>query len=253
MRVAAMQRALEPGNVRKNLATAVRWAEAAAAKGAELIVLPELLAAGYQLEASLAEEVPDGPTTAALADVAETHGVTLVAGVLEQGAQRGVLYDTAIVVGRDGLIDTVRKARLWGDEHGFFARGPLARPVFDLGDVKIGVSICVEVVHPQISRQLAVDGAEVRVVVSAFGAPRAEIWDLMTRARAVENGCFLVASNLCGDNGERAFCGGSRVVGPRGDVRVDAGDGEGVAMVDIDLEEIVATRQELPYLRDHLS
>jgi predicted amidohydrolase len=106
-----------------------------------------------------------------------------------------------------------------------------------------------EVAYPGIARQLAADGADLLVVVSALGGARSELFDLLTRARALENGCFVVAANRCGDDGVQSFCGGSRVVGPRGDVRVDAGDQVGVAMVDIDLGDIDRVRAELPYLR----
>jgi len=252
MRVAAMQMSLSPGDPARNLGMASRWVEAAAGEGADLVLLPELLAAGYRFDDDLAESVTDGPTVTALTELAADHGLTVVAGVLERGAPRGLLHDTAVVVTSDGPVGAVRKARLWGDEHGVFTKGPLARPVVEVAGVRLGVMICVEVVYPEIARQLAADGADLLVVVSAFGAPRAPVFDLMTRARAAENGCFLAVANLCGDDGERAFCGLSRVVGPRGDVRVDAGDQGGVAMVDIDLADIAAVRAELPYLREAL-
>jgi len=253
MRVAAMQMALSPGDPARNLRMATRWVEAAAGEGADLVVLPELLASGYRFDDDLAESAQRGPTVTALSELAADHGLTVVAGVLERGAPRGMLHDTAVVVSPTGLVGAVRKARLWGSEHGVFAKGPVERPIVEVAGVRLGVLICVEVVYPEIARQLARDGADLLVVVSAFGAPRAPIFDLMTRARAAENGCFLAVANLCGDDGHHAFCGLSRVVGPRGDVRVDAGDEVGVAMVDIDLADIEQTRAELPYLRESFS
>ncbi len=90
-------------------------------------------------------------------------------------------------------------------------------------------------------------------MVSAFGMPRLYAWDLLTRSRALENGCFLVAANRVGKEKDSEYCGHSRIVSPKGDVLVDAGLEELVITENIDFEDISNQRLELPYLRDHLA
>ena len=172
---------------------------------------------------------------------------------MERSVDRGVYYDTAFLVGPQGFIGKTRKVQFWHLEKLYFAVGNLERTVFDTKLCKIGIIICYEIGFPEIARNCAIKGADILVVVSAFGMPRLQNWDLLTRSRALENGCFLVAANRIGKEKDSEFCGHSRIVSPKGDVLVDAELKEAVIIEEINLEDISSQRAEVPYLRDYLA
>jgi len=162
IRVSCIQFAPEIGAVDANMAEASRLVRAAAAEGSGLIVLPELASTGYvfasQEEAnSLAEPVPDGPTTRAWAALARELGIHIVAGIAERGGD--VLYNAAVIVGPEGYIGTYRKAHLWDQENVYFAKGDLGFPVFDTAVGRVGVAICYDGWFPETFRQLALGGS----------------------------------------------------------------------------------------------
>ena len=104
---------------------------------------------------------------------------------------------------------------------------------------------------PEGARKLAQAGAQIIVYTSAFGRARGYAWDLASRARALENGVFVLACNRCGQEKDTSYGGLSRIVAPNTTVLAGAGaDGEAVVMADIDLAEIEAQRQAIPYLKD---
>lgn len=249
---AAVQTRNLPGRPERNLERVRPLVHAAARQGARLVVLPELLPCGYapELDPAGSAEDLDGPTVATLTRWSATlpGRPVLVTTTLERAAGAPP-WNTAVVVGPDGLLGSQRKLHLWDAEQTAFAAGAEVRAVSTpIGFV--GVATCYDAGFPEVTRAIAVQGGTVIAVPAAFGRARVAVWDLMTRARALENGCVLVAAGYCGSGGGREFAGHSRVVGPAGTVLADAGEEPGVALARVDPDAVEQQRALVPYLRD---
>ncbi len=253
LKVAAIQMNCEPGDKQLNLEKAYRLIfEAAKEGGAKLIVVPELFNTGYRVEESdvtLAETIP-GETTNWMVEVSKEFNVTLVGCILEKDKTKGLIFDTCVVTSPNGIVGTYRKTHLWDQENTRFTKGE-SLPVFELEWGNLGMQICYEVGFPEAARVLALKGADIIVYPSAFGKARLYAWDLATRARALENGCYVVAANRSGTEKSETFFGGhSRITSPQGEVLVQATEEDEVIITDIDLDEVGKQRRRIPYLRD---
>ena len=225
IRVSCIQFEPQIGAVAANTARAAELVRAAAAEGSGLIVLPELASTGYVFEtqeeaATLAEPVPDGPTTRAWATLAAELGIHLVAGIAEKAG--GALYNAAVIVGPEGYIGTYRKAHLWDRENLFFARGDLGFPVFDTALGKVGVAICYDGWFPETFRQLALGGAEIVCIPTNWvpmpdqPAGEAAMANTLHRAAAHSNGLFIACADRVGTERGQPFEGQSLIIGPKG-------------------------------------
>lgn len=223
--VASIQMEPRVGRKSENLAHSVELIERAAARGATLVVLPELANTGYafadRAEAlALAEPVPDGPSTQAWMDVARRCRVHLVAGMAERAQER--LYNAAVVLGPDGYLGTYRKLHLWGRENLFFAPGDSGLPVFETEWGRLGVLICYDGWFPETYRLLAMQGADVVAVptnwVPMAGQPadRPAMANTLTMAHAHSNALSIVCASRTGSERGQPFIGQSLIVGAQG-------------------------------------
>jgi predicted amidohydrolase len=251
-KVAAIQMNCELGNKKLNLERAYNLITQAVTQGAKLVVVPELFNTGYRTEeqdVSLAELIP-GETTNWMVEVSKEYNITLVGCIMEQGEIKGLVYDTSIVTSPDGIVGTYRKTHLWDKENTRFTKGNNF-PVFELEWGTLGMQICYEVGFPEGARALALKGADIIVYPSAFGEARLYAWELATRARALENGCYVIASNRTGtEKGDTVFGGHSRITNPQGKVLIEATEENEVIISEIDMNEVVRQRRTIPYLRD---
>ncbi|MCI1280038.1 MAG: acyltransferase [Nitrospira sp.] len=210
---------------------------------ADLIVLPELFATGYQFVSQeevfqLAESVPDGVTTKRLADMAARRGMTIVAGLPELDGRR--CFNSAVVVGPNGFIGCYRKTHLFFEETLWFTPGDSGFQVWDIGMAKVGVMICFDWYYPESARTLALQGAEIIAHPSNLVLPHCP--DSMV-TRCLENRVFSVTANRIGSEArggkERlTFIGMSEVVGPRGRILHRAPrETEDLTIVEIDPAE----------------
>ena len=217
------------------------------ADGAALVVAPELVTSGYDLEVlarrgrELAEPL-DGPTAARVAELATETGATLVFGMLERDGD--VLYDTAVVAAPGGQLVPYRKSHLYPTESALFAAGT-ELVVAPTPAGRLGMMICFEHAFPEIATALALDGAEIVAIPSAVPFGYEHLLTLRSRARAQDNQLFVVAANLAGNG----FCGASLIVDPRGDVLAQAGTGEETIRATLDLAAIEREREREPALR----
>jgi predicted amidohydrolase len=250
--VAAIQMDSTLYDLHANLDLAGQLIDKAVQKKAKLIVLPELFNTGYRVEdrdTELAEKIP-GYTTNWLEQIAKKHNVYLAAAILENSVTSGLIYDTAILVGPNGLIGSYRKTHLWNAENVRFTKGE-DFPVFETPIGKIGLQICYEIGFPEGARTLALKGADIILYPSAFGEARKYAWDIASKSRALENGTFIIASNRTGtERNETVFGGCSRVVDPCGTVLVQTGNENDVIIAEIDLKQVIEQRRTIPYLRD---
>ncbi|WP_019416132.1 carbon-nitrogen hydrolase family protein [Paenisporosarcina sp. TG20] len=250
--VAAIQMNSVPYDLQGNLKMAEQLITQALQKNGKLIVLPELFNTGYRVEdkdTEMAEEIP-GYTTTWLTEIAKKHNVYFSTAILEKGAIKGIVFDTAILVGPEGLIGSYRKTHLWDLENIRFTKGE-DFPVFETPIGNIGMQICYEIGFPEGARILALKGADIIVYPSAFGKARRYAWDIASRARALENGIFIIAANRTGtEKGETIFGGGSRIVDPFGEILVQTENESDVILIEIELNKVTEQRRMLPYLRD---
>ena len=243
--VAALQLAAVPGAVDRNLARFAALAREQCA-GADLIVAPELLAAGYDLDMLAAEgpalaETLDGRTITLAGELAAELSSTVVVGLIERDGD--ALYDSVAVVAPEGRVSSYRKTHLYPPERAHFASGDRLTTVATPA-VRLGPLICFEHAFPEVATALALAGAQILVIPSAVPYGYEHLMTLRTRARAQDNQLFAVASNLAGD----VFCGGSLIADPRGDVLAQAGSGEEVVRARVDLGEIEREREREPAL-----
>jgi predicted amidohydrolase len=244
-----------------NVARATALVREAAARGARLVVLPEVFAwrGPRGDEAAVAEPIP-GPVTEAFAALARESGIHICMGsILEAGPDRSCTYNTSCVIGPDGaLLARYRKLHLFDvDLPGRVSvresdtRAPGADVVVvptALGT--LGLSICYDLRFPELYRRLVGAGAEVLLVPSAFTfTTGAAHWEVLCRARAIENQCYLVAPNQTGTS-PHGFpdWGDSLIADPWGRVVARVGDGEGLALAEIDRAYLARVRRELPCL-----
>jgi deaminated glutathione amidase len=250
------------GDVEANRATADRLVRAAAADGARLVVLPEkwsVLGAAADLRGA-AEPLEDGPSMRWARETAAELSIDLVAGsIVERLADGSGLANTSAHVGPDGECKAVyRKIHMFDVEVDGVAyrESDVELPGSDIvtsrtaGGVELGLSVCYDVRFPELYRILAVRGARVIVIPAAFTlATTRDHWEVLLRARAIENQAFVIAPNQIGDAPPKYRSGGrSMIVDPWGLVLAQAPDGEGHIVADLDLARLEDVRRRLPAL-----
>ena len=209
----------------------------------DLMVLPELFASGYQFVSqeeveSLAESVPDGPTTTRLMELARDRAMHLVAGLPERHGQR--YYNSAVLVSPSGFLGVYRKAHLFDEETLFFSPGETGFQVWDIGSAKVGVMICFDWFYPEAARTLALKGAEILCHPSNLVLPHCP--DAMV-TRCLENRVFSITADRIGfeERGGKdrlTYIGNSQIVTPRGRILHRApSDQEELTVLEIDPRE----------------
>jgi len=263
MRVAAIQ-CNASADRGQNLARAGELVEAAAGDGAELIVLPELFSLYGDAAVLRASAEPiEGPTTAWTGELAARLGTWLVAGSFVEAAGPGRNHNTSVLVGPDGAVGArYRKLHLFDvDVPGAVVRESDAVAggdavvsssitLADGGLLPIGLSTCYDLRFPELYRLLALAGALVIVVPSAFAeATGVAHWEILLRARAIENQVFVIAADQVGrlSSSFRAH-GHSMIVDPWGTVLAERPDGVGHVVADLDLAGQQEIRSLLPGL-----
>ncbi|MEA2221636.1 MAG: deaminated glutathione amidase [Solirubrobacteraceae bacterium] len=260
MRAAAVQ-LTSTADFDGNLERADRLTRAAAADGAQLVVLPEKWSVLGRGEVLVAGAQPlDGPAIAWARAVARELGIDLVAGSFsERVGDEPRLRNTSVHVGPDGeLRATYRKVHMFDVvvEGTVYRESEHEEPGEELvvspaaGGVELGLSICYDLRFPEIYRIMAIRGARVFTVPAAFTVPTTrDHWEVLLRARAIEDQAFVVAANQIGEHAPGLRSGGrSMIVDPWGIVLAHAPDSECHIVADLDLDAQARIRRELPAL-----
>jgi predicted amidohydrolase len=249
--VGVVQLEAVPGRADLNLANAQRQVSKLAGQGAGVVVLPELFATGYDLEMDLrGASLGADEHIRILTSWAHDYDMVIATALLTRSSA-GDLIDLAVVIGAEGVLASASKRFLWGGERRRFGRRIEPGALIKTPCGTIGVAICYEAGFPEVVRDLALRGADIIAIPAAFGRRRLYAWELLTRSRALENGCFVAAAGLTGSNPDGvSFAGHSRIISPTGDVLAGMALAEGTAMATIDLADIDRSRAEIPYLSD---
>jgi deaminated glutathione amidase len=244
----------------RNLATADRLVREAASLGAELVVLPEkwtVLGSGEQMAAGA--EPLDGRAIGWAREIAREMGIDLVAGsIVERVSGQEKSSNTSVHIGPDGELRGVyRKVHMFDVEVDgvVYSESDHEQPgdevvVSDLATGRLGMSVCYDLRFPELYRIAAARGAQVISVPSAFTLPTTrDHWELLLRARAIENQCFVVAANQIGTDGAGNRAGGrSMIIDPWGLVLASAPDTETAIVAELDFDKLADVRRRLPSL-----
>ncbi|MFB7271344.1 carbon-nitrogen hydrolase family protein [Streptomyces sp. NPDC056244] len=254
-------------DLEEDFAVAERLIKEARAEGVRLLALPEACLGGYllsldndtALDAGPPPLAPDGPEIRRLAALAGE--LTVVAGYCEAGTD-GRRYNSVVCVNGDGVLGNHRKVHQPLGEDASYASGDRFH-AFDTPVGRIGMLICYDKAFPESARALALDGAEIGVVVSAWPGARTNAapdlvndrwkrrFDLFDRARALENQIVWVSANQTGTFGSLRFVGSAKVVDPGGDILADTGVEPGLAIAELDVAQALETaRRVMGHLRD---
>jgi 5-aminopentanamidase len=253
LRVAAVQAESVSGDVEANVAAAAKWTEAAAADGAQLVVLPELFVPGYDPEMLAARTDVDvdasDPRLAPLAAAAADARVAVLVGasVRWPGGRR-----TLSVLGfsPEGRIDVAySKQHLWEAEQQIFDPGDSGTTLM-LDTWPIGMGVCYDGCFPEHARAASDDGALAYVCPSAYLVGSEHRRDVYYAARALDNGIYTVLAGLVGRCGSLDFSGGTAVYDPQGRAVARVDSGVGMAVADLDRAAIDEARRINPYDRD---
>jgi len=250
--VAAGQFHAHPRQLKANTNTTVELIDEAATQGAKLLVLPEFCISGYDPD-WIQHGAPGGaidstsPVVATMAEVGADLAVTVVFNDLERWQNR--LYSTSFILAQGSLVGRHRKSIITENETraGLSAGEAAATPVTIPGiPVPIAPLICFEHGFPEIALDLALAGTGLIAISSAIPIGTEYLRNLRTRARAQDNGCYVVAANAVGNG----YCGESLVVDPRGDVLARASaTGRELIVAELDPELITDQRRREPVLR----
>jgi predicted amidohydrolase len=246
----------------RNLGSTERLVRAAAADGAALVVLPERFdLRGRDEDYARGAEPLDGPTITRMRELARELGIDLVAGSFtERREGHDKPSNTSVHIGPDGEIEAVyRKIHLFdvtvGDTEYRESDSGEAGDALVTGN-RIGLTVCYDLRFPELYRILALEGSEILTVPANFTRTTGEAhWEVLLRARAVENQAFVIAAAQSGEYppGMPAY-GNSMIVDPWGEVlaRAGGGDEEGFIAAELDFDHLREVRERLPSLANRV-
>jgi deaminated glutathione amidase len=244
---------------KKNLAQSEDYIREARHKNAQIICFPEFQM-GFSpsdqkpIELSeISEAVNTGNFVKTLGRCAKENEIDIISTIYEKARTKNKVFDSAVAIRKDGMIMArYRKIHLY-DALGFresdkFQAGNSIEKPFQFEAAKIGLMICYDIRFPEVSRILSVLGAELLVIPSAWvhGIMKEEHWQTFIKARAIENGIYVIAPDQIGN----IYTGRSMVVDPFGTVLLDMGNKEGMEVVELEKSDIIKVRGKLPLLKN---
>jgi predicted amidohydrolase len=232
-----------------NYEKVLRFANEAFEQGIDLFILPEMFSTGFSMETSITAEPLDGRTPGFLRNLARSGNVNVVGGFALKRAD-GKPQNVSLAVDRKGrdyaLYAKVHLISLL-EEDEYYEPGNEA-VVFEMEGIKASCFVCFDLRFPEIFRSVA-DRCGVIMVIASWPESRQNHWDVLLRARAIENQCFIVGVNRVGSGGGLNFKGGTAIIDPTGDLIAEGSDKEGLVSAEIDLDEVQRIRTSMPFLK----
>ena len=234
-----------------SLARATEVVHSAARRHARLVVLPEMCTTGFTMEPSQWAESLDGASAESLRGLARSRQLWILAGLAVREAPDRAVNAAVLFDPEGGIAAVYRKQRLFahGGEHEHYVPGD-APVVATIEGVRVAPFVCYDLRFPELFRAVATE-VDAMIVVANWPSERRSHWDALTRARAIENQCYMIAVNRTGMGGEGVYDGGSAAYDPWGEA-IGIGGGEGTAsrVVDVDPARVQRVRARYPFLRD---
>ncbi len=250
MKIAALQLDVIWEDRKENYRRVFRFAREAADAGADVFVLPEMFATGFSMNLPVTAEKHDGETAGFIRSLAREFDMNVIAGlVLEGKDQRG--RNTAFVVDRGGIdVAIYTKSHLIGILKEDIYHEPGDGPkMFTLDDMDCACFICYDLRFPELFRLVA-NVCSLVFVIASWPSVRQHHWDMLLKARAIENQLYVVGVNRIGEGGGMTFAGGSMICSPLGDVIAHGGNKEGLIIGVVNQTTVNEVRCEMPFLKD---
>ncbi|MHA1409574.1 MAG: carbon-nitrogen hydrolase family protein [Candidatus Odinarchaeia archaeon] len=219
-----------------------------------LHIFPELFISGYPINKKflrLAEPIP-GPTINKLIPHIDDN-TTVVFGMPEKSKLTNKIFNTAIVMNKNGVISKYRKISLpqfWLFKEKEFFKPGSEIPLFNIKGVPMGIQICYDINFPEISRYQALNGAKVLIIISATPVKSIPRFKTLLKARAIENQVFVIYANTVGKQNGILFGGNSLIIGPNGRKIRELGKNEETSVTQLKLSIVEETREITPLLLD---
>jgi predicted amidohydrolase len=257
VKVTLVQKGPVLGDKEANLRTMDKEVRKASKKGSHLVVFGELFLTGYRIKDRVARlaETRSGPSIKGLKRTAKDTGSYILFGLPERDEKvRGLIYNSAALIGPDGEVDIYRKWFLpnFGpfEEKIHYTPGKDIR-IFETDFGRLGVFICYDIFFPELAKALTLKGADMLAILSAAPSSSKHFFELLSQARAIENALPVAYCNLVGVEEGLKFFGGSVIIGPRGNILAKAKVyEEDVISADVDLKEVDFARFHRPTVRD---
>ena len=246
---AAIQFNVKPGDVDANLAYVREALPRVATQGANLVVLPEMWSSGFAYRELNQLALRTAGIVEELLALSRKLKLVIVGSMPEPNGDK--VFNTVYVADNGTLAGAYRKIHLFslmGEDRAF--SGGDSWLLADTSIGKIGVIICYDLRFPELSRRLAVEGAQVICVPAQWPRPRQEHWRALLLARAIENQLFVVACNACGMIGKLDFFGMSMIIGPKGELLAEGGVNEGEIIAPLAMQAMVDWRAQIPCFND---
>lgn len=249
--IALAQIDLVLGKPDQNLETARAAIAEAKARGANIVVLPELWSTAYDLEHAAADaSALDAGMFAAIASAARENQIAVIGSLME--LLNGKVYNTATFIDASGArVGAYRKLHLVPmlDEDKYLAGGDDAQ-VFSAEFGKFALGVCYDLRFPELWRHYALGGARIAFLPAEWPQPRIAHWRTLLPARAIENQIFIIGCNRVGTSKDQTFGGHSMIVNPWGEILVEGDEREALLVAQIDLALVEQVRQRVPVFRD---
>lgn len=251
MKVVMYQMDIIPGKPKENCKKVENWADKVCnSLNPDILVLPEMWTTAYTLtELETIIQELDTDIVLFLQGIAKKHKVNLVAGSIAV-KENGKVYNRALVIDRHGeLIYQYDKIHLVPmlKEHLYLDGGKEAGTVFELDGYKMGLMICYDLRFPELARSLALQGAEIIFVVAEWPSARELHWNILQKARAIENQVFVASCNRVGIYDGVEFAGQSQVITPWGEsLFVGSSSTEETLTTSLDMSTVKKIRSEVP-------
>lgn len=238
-----------------SLALVEDWTSRAEEASADMVAFPECLMTPYEKtpeDFAASAQSLDGPFPRGVEAIAREHRMWISYTVNETDPRGGRPFNTAVLADASGMRRLVyRKTHLYNagsyrESDKMQAGGEICSPV-DTPWGKVGLGVCYDLRFPEFARKLALEGCELMLLPAAWveGPRKAEQFQTLVQARAIENGMFVAGLGRCGG----VYCGMSLLAAPDGSIVREAGDGEELLVATIDLAEAEETRAKMPSLR----
>lgn len=257
MLVALAQFSPKQGDIVSNLERISGFAKEGSDRGVSLLCLPEVCTTGFPWNQKTQCLQDTDKNIKKMSEIAKTYGISICGSFLIDIA-KDKPANTFLYFEADGSL-SVRYSKIhlfkqFKESDHLNAGASIVTVSTALG--RIGCSICYDLRFPELFRKCALDGAELQILPAAFPHPRLEHWRAMVQARAMENQNFIIATNQCGYEGGNTtedgihYCGHSLIVHPSGDILFEAGEGEELGIVKVDLLDIEKVRTSMHCLSD---
>lgn len=216
-----------------------------------LVVLPEMFATGFSMNASDVAEPKNGLTTRFLRLLARKHRAYVLGGLVRRGAGHRIFNEAVCLAPSGKCIAHYAKLHLFspGGESDHYSAGDHVT-MFRWAGLKVAVFICYDLRFPEVFRLAALRGAQVMVVIANWPHKRHAHWLALLRARAIENQVYIIGVNRCGRDPKLGYDGGSLLIDPRGNTIASAGRHEFVLSAKLDPAVLARWREEFPAIKD---